>query len=113
MNLGGYEVAIGSDGQINPLTIEFLLENLGRAVMGGVRVNYLCIYDPEKRFAFDGTNAQIPKRGFTSLANPQNDGGFGQRHILRKKFKFSGSDTSSGGFGTIQDPLVGGGFGTL
>lgn len=108
MNLNNAEIAIGSDGVINPLTVEFLITNLQRVVMGGVRVNYLCIYDPTEAFAMAGNNAKTPGLGFGTVADNSVGGKFGQCYTIKNKFSFSGNNTSDSGFGTIADPLVGG-----
>lgn len=108
MNLNNAEIAVGSDGIINPLTVEFLITNLQRVVMGGVRVNYLCIYDPIEAFSMAGVNAKSPGLGFGTTADNSIGGKFGQCYNIKKKFSFDGNNASDGGFGTIQDPLVGG-----
>lgn len=108
MNLNNAEIAVGSDGVINPLTVEFLITNLERVVMGGVRVNYLCIYDPTEAFAIAGPNAKTVGKGFGTIADNSIGGKFGQCYTIKNKFSFSGNNTSDSGFGTIYDPLVGG-----
>lgn len=108
MNLNNAEIAVGSDGIINPLTVEFLITNLQRVVMGGVRVNYLCIYDPVEAFAMAGSNTKSPGLGFGTVADNSIGGKFGQCYTIKNKFSFSGNNTSDSGFGTIADPLVGG-----
>lgn len=108
MNLNNAEIAVGSDGQINPLTVEFLITNLQRVVMGGVRVNYLCIYDPDEAFSMAGTNTKTVGKGFGSIYDVNVGGKFGQCYNIKNKFSFTGNNTSDSGFGTIYDPLVGG-----
>ena len=108
MNLNNAEIALGSDGIINPLTTDFLIANMQRVVMGGVRVNYLCVYDPDEAFSFAGNNTKTIGKGFGTVADANVGGKFGQCYTLKKKFSFSGNNTSDGGFGTIADPLVGG-----
>jgi len=111
MNLNNAEIAVGSDGIINPLTVEFLINNLQRVVMGGVRVNYLCIYDGEDSFSMDGPNPKTIGKGFGDLSDPVNIGGkFGECYNIKNKFSFAGNNTSDDGFGDINDPLVGGVF---
>jgi len=113
MNLNNAEIGIGSDGIINPLTVEFLINNLQRVVVGGARVNYLCIYDPVDAFAMDGVNVNSPAKGFGTVADNSVGGKFGQCYNIKNKFSFSGNNTVDGGFGTVQEPLVGGVFDTL
>lgn len=108
MNLDNAEIAIGSDGIINPLTVDFLITNLQRVVMAGVRVNYLCIYDGEDSFSMDGTNSKTIGKGFGTINDTSLGGKFGQCYNIKNKFSFSGNNTSDGGFGSIHDPLVGG-----
>lgn len=108
MNLRNAEIALGSDGVINPLTVEFLITNLERTVMGGVRVNYLCIYDPDEAFAMDGPNTKSVGKGFGSIYDANAGGKLGSCYTIKKKFSMDGNNASDGGFGTIYDPLVGG-----
>lgn len=104
------EIGIGSDGQINPLTVDFLISNLQRVAMAGVRINELCIYDPDEAFAMDGPNVKTIGQGFGSIYDNEVGGKFGQCYTIKNKFSFSGNNTSDSGFGTLQDPLVGGVF---
>lgn len=108
MSLRGAEIAVGSDGVINPLSVSFLLSNLGRVVMGGVRVDYLAIYDGPDSFSFDGPNQKTPGKGFGSIDDANAGGKFGQVHTYKTRFSFAGNNTSDNGFGSIYDPLVGG-----
>lgn len=108
MNLNEYEIAMGSDGVINPLSVDFLISNLQKVVMGGVRVNYLCIYDPDEAFAFDGTNTKTVGKGFGTIADVNVGGKLGQCYSIKNKFSFTGNNTSDSGFGSIADPLIGG-----
>jgi hypothetical protein len=108
MNLRNAEIALGSDGQINPLTVEFLIGNLQRTVMGGVRVNYLCMYDPDEAFSFAGDNTKTIGMGFGTIADNTVGGKFGQLYTIKRNFSFNGNNTSDKGFGSIPDPLVGG-----
>lgn len=108
MNLNNAEIAVGSDGIINPLTVEFLITNLQRVVMGGVRVNYLCIYDPTEAFSMAGTNTKSPGLGFGTTTDNSIGGKFGQCYTIKNKFSFDGNNVSDSGFGTIADPLIGG-----
>ena len=110
MNLSDAEIAVGSDGVINPLSVDFLITNLQRVVMGGVRVNYLCIYDKIEAFAMDGTNTKTVGKGFGTINDINVGGKFGQCYTIKNKFSFNGNNTSDSGFGTIYDPLVGGVF---
>jgi len=110
MNLNNAEMAIGSDGVINPLTVEFLITNLQRVVMGGVRVNYLAIYDGEDSFSIDGPNSKTVGKGFGSIYDVTKGGKIAQAYTIKNKFSFNGNNTSDQGFGSIYDPLVGGVF---
>ena len=110
MNLRDGEIALGSDGVINPLTVDFLITNLQRVVMGGVRVDYLAIYDKLEAFSFDGTNAKTIGKGFGTISDLNAGGKIASAHMIKNKFSFSGNNTNDDGFGTIYDPLVGGVF---
>lgn len=108
MNLLNGEIAIGSDGVINPLSVEFLITNLQRVVMGGVRIDYLAIYDKTEAFAIAGTNVKTLGRGFGSTTDLATGGKLATLYTINKFFSFSGNNTNDGGFGAIKDPLVGG-----
>jgi hypothetical protein len=112
-NLRSAEIEMGSDGQINPLTVEFLLKNMNRVVMGGVRMGTMCIYDKDEAFAMAGTNSKTIGKGFGTINDTNVGGKFGQCYNIKNKFSFSGNNTSDSGFGTIKDPLIGGGMSTL
>lgn len=108
MNLKNAEIAVGSDGVINPLSVEFLISNLQKVVVGGVRVNYLAIYSPTEAFAFDGPNQKTIGKGFGSLSDSTVGGKLATLYTIKNKFSFAGNNTSDGGYGSIHDPLVGG-----
>lgn len=108
MNLNYGEIAVGSDGVINPLTVEFLIQNLQKVVMGGVRVNYLCMYDKDEAFSLDGTNQKSIGKGFGTINDTSIGGKLAQSYRIKNKFSFGGGNTNDDGFGTINDPLVGG-----
>lgn len=108
MNLRNAELAMGSDGVINPLTVEFLISNLQKVVMGGVRVNYLAMYDGPDSFSVDGPNQKTIGKGFGTINDLSVGGKVAQLYTIKKKFSFAGTNTSDGGLGSIRDPLVGG-----
>lgn len=110
MNLRGAEIALGSDGVINPLTVEFLISNLQRVVMGGVRVDYLAMYDEEEAFSLGGTNQVSPGVGFGEIDDINLGGMLAELYTIKNKFSFSGNNTTDEGFGDLYDPLVGGVF---
>lgn len=108
MNLGNAEIGLGTDGIINPITIDFLIENMDRVVMGGVRINYICFYDKTEAFAMAGTNTKTIGKGFGTVADVNLGGKFGQCYTRKANFSFDGNNSTDEGFGTIADPLVGG-----
>ena len=108
MNNGRAEIEVGSDGVINPLSVEFLISNLQKVVVGGVRVNNLRIYSPTEAFALDGPNQKTIGLGLGTIADSEVGGTFGQLYTIKNKFSFAGNNTSDGGLGSIYDPLVGG-----
>ena len=110
MNINDAEIQLGSDGIINPLTVEFLLTNMQRVVVGGVRINHLCIYDGEDSFSFNGNNTKTIGKGFGSIYDVNAGGKFAQCYTVKNGFSFDGNSTSDNGFGTIADSLVGGVF---
>lgn len=108
MNQKNAEVAVGSDGVINPLSVEFLISNLQKVVMGGVRVNYLAIYSPDEAFAFDGPNQKTAGMGYGDMNDSSVGGKQATLYTIKNKFSFAGNNTSDSGYGSIHDPLVGG-----
>ncbi len=110
MNLRNGEVAIGTDGIIDVVTKDFLLKNLQRVLMGGVRLDYVATYEVDEAFAFSGINATATAKGFGTTVDALAGGKFAKINVIKDKFSFSGNATGDGGFGSIADPLVGGVF---
>lgn len=108
MNLGGGEIEVGSDGVINPLSVEFLLTNLQKVVMGGIRVNSLRIYSPDEAFAIAGPNQKTLGLGFGDDSVADSGGKLAEQYTIKKKFSIFGNNTSDLGFGDDRDPLTGG-----
>jgi len=110
MNLRDGEVAIGTDGVIDLVTKDFLLFNLQKVLMGGVRLDYVATYEKDEAFAFSGVNATAAAKGFGTIADGLVGGKLAKIHVLKNNFSFNGNATGDNGFGTIADPLVGGVF---
>ena len=110
MNLRDGEVAIGTDGTIDVVTKDFLLKNLQKVLMGGVRLDYVATYELGEAFAFSGINATATAKGFGDSVDALAGGKFAEINVIKDKFSFDGNATGDGGFGDIADPLVGGVF---
>ena len=101
MNLRNGEVAIGTDGTIDVVTKDFLLANLQRVLMGGVRLDYVATYEKDNAFAFSGVNATASAMGFGTIANVNTGGKLAKINTFKNNFSFNGNATGDGGFGTI------------
>ena len=110
MNLRNGEVAIGTDGIIDVVTKDFLLKNLQRVLMGGVRLDYVATYEKDEAFAFSGINVTASAKGFGTTVDALVGGKFAEINVIKDKFSFDGNAAGDGGFGDIADPLVGGVF---
>lgn len=110
MNLGLAEIAVGSDGMVNPLTVDFLITNLEKVAMGSVRVAYLAIYDGDDSFSVDGKNKKTIGKGLGSINDENSGGKLAKINTVKPKFALAGNNSSNGGLGTIYDPLIGGVF---
>ena len=76
----------------------------------GVRVDYIGIFDTDlsDTFAFAGI---LPGKGFSSTVAPTTGGKFATLVLRDGEFAFgstAGTETVAEGFGTTEDPLVGG-----
>lgn len=110
MNLRNGEIAIGTDGIIDVVTKDFLLSNLQKVLMGGVRLDYVATYEKDEAFAFIGNNATAAAKGFGSTTDALAGGKLGTINVIKNKFSFDGNATGDGGFGSVFDPLIGGVF---
>lgn len=108
MNLDDGEVAIGTDGTIDLVTKNFMLTNLAKVLMAGVRLDYVATYEKDEAFAVTGPNANAAAKGFGTIADVNAGGKLATINIVTTKFSFGGSTVGDNGFGTIVDPLVGG-----
>jgi hypothetical protein len=99
------EIQFADQALVNQI-IGFLMEVAPCAV----RVEGLISFDPTEAFAVDGGLAGL---GFGGLAAPVAGGKLATIHRPLQEFALDGPDSSGAGFGTIHDPLVGGGFVSL
>lgn len=82
-----------------------LMEIMERTAAAGVRIEGLISFDPGEPFAFDGA---LPGFGFGDDTNPLAGGKLAFLWEPTIDFAFDGDDPNAGGFGHIQDSLVGG-----
>ena len=93
-------IELMSNGSINPITAEFIYDKIQRVRAAGVRIDRIGHFDA-KPFGF----AKAPgAAGF-------NQGKLGYYYKTSKKFAFSGN-ANAGGFGTLEDRIIGGRLGT-
>lgn len=107
MNLNGAEIALATDGTIEPTILNFVFDQMQRSVAAGVRLTDMIFFDSDEAFSFAGTKAG---KGFGSVNDANAGGKFATLKRKVPPFSFAGSRLSDGGFGTINDPLEGGGF---
>ena len=97
-NLGNGEVAFGTSGYFPENLRGFLVAQLENTVIAGVRLDYICFYEPDDAFAFAGGQGD----GFGV-------GKFGSLSVDDTPFRLAGEGTG-GGLGSVYDPLTGGIF---
>jgi len=101
-------VSLFSSGVINPVTANFIYENLGDVLPGGVRLDHFGTFEPSEAFAMEGD--PLDTDGFSEIASPTMGGQFGGLYFNDVPFAFQGNDLTASGFGSILDPVEGGAF---
>ena len=101
-------VDIGSEVDIPDESINSVYESIEQIVGGGIRVDHIMCYDETEAFAFEG-NTDAPALGFADDAGATG-GKFGRVCEKIVPFAFEGDDLGPAGFGSLEDPLVGGMF---
>lgn len=101
-------VGLYSNGFINPVTANFVFDNIGDVLPAGVRLDHFGQFDPAEAFAFDGDPGTTA--GFSEIATPGVGGKFAKLFFNDIPFAFAGNDLSAAGFGSILDPILGGAF---
>lgn len=102
------EISLYGDGQINPVTVNFLYQTIQRVVGAGVRVNYIGEWDEDCFFAFDGTPAETNNGGFGTVLDANFGGCLAFIYQRNVPFAFFGGDESTEGFSTVLDSILGG-----
>ena len=87
--------------------VDATLEIMSEVAPVGVRCDGFVTYDPLTPFAFDGT---LFGAGWGDELDPTQGGLWSIYRTRDGEFAFAGSDSSAEGWGSIQDPLVGGEF---
>lgn len=106
----GFTLSVNAE--LEQTLINFYYERLNRVDSAGVRLQGLICYDADEPFAFEGEPG--PASGFGDI-NDANTGGLFADFKVRTLPAFSfaaeaGVEDGDAGFGTIEDPLVGGIF---
>lgn len=103
-------VMVSSNGQLNPITVNFLYSIIQSVVPAGVRVDYMGVwledetYDP---FSFDGPD-ESDGAGFGTATDNTLGGCLAELYEISIPFAFDGNDGTSIGFGSVRDPVLGG-----
>lgn len=100
-----------SSGVINPVTANFIYENLGDVLPAGVRLDHFGEFEPGDAFAFEGDPTDTD--GFSEIATPLEGGQFAGLYFNDVPFAFEGNDLNAQGFGSYTDPVEGGAFVSL
>lgn len=101
-------VSLFSSGVINPVTANFIYENLGDVLPAGVRLDHFGTFEPGDAFAMEGDPTDTA--GFSEIATPLEGGQFGGLYFNDVPFAFEGNDLTAQGFGSFLDPVEGGSF---
>lgn len=100
------EVLIGSDAQFaDQEAVDTLLAIMEMVLPAGVRMNGFVSFDPDEAFAFAGA---LPGMGWGDSGDPSVGGKMAGIHRRGGEFAFAGATSSYEGFGSTDDPLVGG-----
>lgn len=106
-------IGISIDTEIDPSLVDFFYQRLNRIEVATVRLDALVCFDPMEAFSFDGS-PDTGTAGFGDSNNAATGGKLGELHIRTEpEFSFApqaGVDDGDEGFGTFEDPLVGGIF---
>lgn len=100
-----------SDGFINPITANFIFENMGDVLPAAVRMDHFGQFEPTEAFGFEGDPTTTD--GFSEIATPLEGGQFAGLFFNDIPFAFAGNDLSAEGFGSWTDPVEGGAFVSL
>lgn len=87
--------------------VNMLLEILEKTAAAAVRIEFLVQFDTGEPFAFAGTLSGL---GFGTTADAAVGGKLSKVWSYLQPFSFAGDNPRDRGFGSIRDPLVGGGF---
>lgn len=85
--------------------VDLLLSIIEKVLPAGVRCDSLVAFDPTEAFAMEGS---LPGLGFDDDAAPGTGGKFPTEFFRNTFFEFEGDDVDGAGFGSEDDPLVGG-----
>lgn len=86
--------------------INLIYRRVEQVIAAGVRLDYIGSFDETEPFAFAGS---LVGKGFGSLTDAGAGGKMAIIYINKnKKFSFAGTAINDGGFGSLEDPLVGG-----
>lgn len=102
-------VMLLSDGTINPITAQFIMERLQNVVGAGIRVDHIGEFS-DTPFGFAGAPTVS---GFGTTADPLIGGEFAYLYNTSPPFSFENPNRDDIlGFGTLQDQVYGGKFST-
>lgn len=107
-----YPAGIGLffDRELDAALINFFYQRLNRVEVATVRLEALICFDPDEGFAFEGGPGNAA--GFGDINNSATGGKIAELHVRTEPaFSFApqaGVTDGDEGFGTFEDPLVGG-----
>lgn len=86
-------------------TVDLLLGIIEKVLPAGVRCDSILTFDATEAFAMEGS---LPGLGFDDDSAPGSGGKFPTEFYRNTFFEFEGDDVNGAGFGSDEDPLVGG-----
>jgi hypothetical protein len=97
-------LGLSGDGDFNSASLLDVYEVIQSIVAAGVRIDSITSFDSDCYFVFDG---DLNGEGFSDVS--QVDGGcLAELLSVSKDFAFFGGGQSSGGFGDLNDSIIGG-----
>jgi len=113
MNHSYGEISLATDGSFDEEFTNFVFDAMEKTLASGVRIAEFVFHEDSGIFGFTGPTGGQVIEGFGTVADLSLGGTFAWLRRFTPTFAFEGEDSSTSGFGSLEDPIVGGGFASL